>query len=68
MLEKLSKKFRTRIGGYAILKTIHSLHFMIVNHRMGPGILGRPTFWLVLVKVDEDRGDSRPHRSAKQIV
>ena len=26
--------------GYAILKTIHSLHFMIVNHRMDPGILG----------------------------
>jgi hypothetical protein len=31
MPEKLSKKNRTRIGGYAILKTIHSLHFMIVN-------------------------------------
>jgi hypothetical protein len=29
MLEKLSKQFRTRIGGHPILKTVHSLHFMM---------------------------------------
>jgi hypothetical protein len=39
MLEKLNKKFWTRIGGYAILKTVHSLQFMIVNRRMDPGRL-----------------------------
>jgi hypothetical protein len=39
MLEKLSEKIAACIGGHAILKIIHSLHFMIVNRRMDPGRL-----------------------------
>jgi hypothetical protein len=38
-VEKLGKKFRRSIGGYAILKTVHSLHFMIVNRLIDPGRL-----------------------------
>jgi hypothetical protein len=40
--QKINKKIASRIGGHTILKTVHSLHFVIVNTRTERG---RPEIW-----------------------